>query len=329
MLIEVDALTGEVGQHVVSFYDHDEALALTVGSFLGAGLAAGEAAIVVATPAHRELFDAALEAAGIDLAFARAAGQYVSLDAAELLAAFLVAGQPDPALFDATVGALVRQSATGRPVRVFGEMVALLWDDGAVTAAMALEQLWNATTRVAPFALLCAYPQRALGDSSARREAICMHHNAVVATVQPPTPRRDRAARRFEPTASSAAAARRFVTDQLHGWQLGGLVDAAGLIVSELVGNAVRHSTGRFHVGVLNLPDGVRVTVADLSPQPPTVRTVEETATSGRGMHLIAALARSWGTDVHGGGKTVWAEIAVPELARLTTSARAVDPAQP
>ena len=50
-------LTGHsADNHVVQFYDNEEFLASVVGGFLAAGLAAGEPAVVIATPAHREAF---------------------------------------------------------------------------------------------------------------------------------------------------------------------------------------------------------------------------------------------------------------------------------
>jgi hypothetical protein len=45
-------------------------------------------------------------------------------------------------------------------VRVFGEMVALLWADGDRNGALVLEELWNDLTRRMSFPLLCAYPAR-------------------------------------------------------------------------------------------------------------------------------------------------------------------------
>jgi hypothetical protein len=43
-------------------------------------------------------------------------------------------------------------------VRVFGEMVSLLWDAGLIDAAVELEVLWNELGVQYPFSLLCAYP---------------------------------------------------------------------------------------------------------------------------------------------------------------------------
>jgi hypothetical protein len=145
-------------RHLVEFYETDAGLAGAVARFLAPAMAGPGAALVVATPAHRAAFEEALSASGVDVAGAIAAGRYVSFDAGELLATFLVDGVPDRASFEREVGAVVeRMSAEGRPLRVYGEMVALLWDGGDPASAVALEDLWNEMSSSYDFELLCAY----------------------------------------------------------------------------------------------------------------------------------------------------------------------------
>ncbi|MCW2598810.1 MAG: putative two-component sensor histidine kinase protein [Frankiales bacterium] len=311
MLADLDDIAVEAGQHVVHFYERDENLALAVSSFLGAGLVAGESVLVVATPAHSDAFDAVLVAAGIDVPTARAAGKYRSVDASKGLASFMVDGRPDTERFDASVGATVAElSASGTPVRIYGEMVALLWEQGDVEGAMAVEEQWNDLGRRSLFTLFCAYPSGSVAGTPRGRHRICQHHSAVVAERRSPPAPPDERTRRFEPTVFAAPAARRFVTEALHGWGRHAVLDATELVVSEMVTNAIRHGGRPFRVSVSVLADAVRVSVTDPSPKLPTLRPDDpEVATGGRGLHLIAALARRWGTHVHNGGKTVWAEI--------------------
>jgi anti-sigma regulatory factor (Ser/Thr protein kinase) len=308
MLTVLDDVTVPAGQHVVQFYEREENLALAVSSFLGAGLVAGETALVVATKAHLEAFEAVLTAAGINVCALRASAQLVSFDAEELLGRFIVDQRADAARFQASVGSLVAKLSAGAPLRIYGEMVAVLWDRGDVAAAMELESHWNELARRAPFTLFCAYP---LDVVRAGREAICSHHSAVVAEPRPQPARADEASRRFEPTPFAAPMARRFVNEVLAGWARPALVETADLVVSELVSNAVRHGRQRFTVVLTLWHDSVRVAVVDPSPRLPTVRADDpDVSTGGRGMHLIEAVSRRWGTQVHEGGKTVWAEIA-------------------
>jgi hypothetical protein len=175
-------------EHLVTLYESDDALVARVAEFLAPAVRDGEMAVVVATAAHRAAFRAALAAEGADLERAEASGRFPQLDAAETLATFMVDGAPDPARFREKVGGLIsRAAADGRHVRVYGEMVALLWDAGDVASAIALEDLWNALAVGHEFALLCAYPTSLFtaGGGEPEFTVMCGQHTAVVSTEAP------------------------------------------------------------------------------------------------------------------------------------------------
>ena len=114
---------------------------------------------MVATPAHREELAQRLRGNGLDLSRALAQGKYLALDAAETLAQFLVEGAPDLQRFAQVVSGLVERTVQRhRRVRIFGEMVALLWEQGNREAAVRLEAFWNELGSAIPFELLCTYP---------------------------------------------------------------------------------------------------------------------------------------------------------------------------
>lgn len=174
---------GHLGAHVVQFYESESFLVDSVGSFIAAGLLAGEAAIVIATPEHGAGFDHALAAAGVDVGLARREGRYVSLDAEATLAQFAIGDDVDRDRFLGLLGdAIDRLAAGGRPVRAFGEMVALLWERGAVPAAIRLEELWNELAETRSFSLLCGYPISSSADpAEAERFAdVCARHSSVI-----------------------------------------------------------------------------------------------------------------------------------------------------
>ena len=151
--------------HLVEFYETESFLVDTVAGFLLPALRDGDAAIVVATAEHRDKFEAALDDAGIDVQAAVREGRYLGFDARDVLSRFMVDGAPDPTLFARTVGCVMDEASRGgRSIRVYGEMVALLWDDGDVPSALALEDLWNELSDVRSFELLCAYPMRSFED---------------------------------------------------------------------------------------------------------------------------------------------------------------------
>ena len=93
----------------------------------------------------------------------------------------MVDGTPDPARFrENVVGLLERVSDAGREVRVYGEMVALLWEAGHVSSTIALEDLWNELVAEFGFSLFCGYPISGFDvQSRSAFEHICGQHSAV------------------------------------------------------------------------------------------------------------------------------------------------------
>lgn len=86
--------------------------------------------------------------------------------------------------------------------------------------------------------------------------------------------------------------------------------DAATLMTSELVTNAIQHTRsgdgGEVTVTVIGLPDGVLVEVTDQgSAQAPVVRNDLYTA-AGHGLYLVQQFAAQWGYLRAPAGSTVW-----------------------
>ncbi|MEA2205325.1 MAG: hypothetical protein QOE77_2101 [Blastocatellia bacterium] len=170
-------------EHFVQFYETDAFLLNSVSGFLGTGLSYGDAAIMVGTQAHRDGLSTLLGQHGLDLDGLRTSGQLIVLDAAETLSQFMVNGAPDPVLFREVVGSLVERAAVGRKqVRIFGEMVALLWTEGNSQAAIDLENLWNELQKTHPFILFCGYSLNGLGGESHAQPLmdVCGTHSRVI-----------------------------------------------------------------------------------------------------------------------------------------------------
>ena len=173
------------GSHLVRYYESDVALIGEIGDFFIAGLAAGEPAVVVATPTHRDRIERHLTANGVNVAEARRASRYVALDAAETLARISIDGLPDPVRFGEIVGGAVGRAVSvgsAGQVRAFGEMVALLWADGRRDAAIRLEELWNELATSHRFSLICGYPLTAFGahaDAAAFSAVSGLHTNVL------------------------------------------------------------------------------------------------------------------------------------------------------
>ena len=112
--------------------------------FVVGGILAGDGVVVIASPAYLFSLASRLTQCGIDVPNAIQREQYLTLDAEETLAKFMINGWPDNVLFNNFVTDILRRAkAGGRRVRAFGEMVAVLWAQGNSGATVRLEHLWQ------------------------------------------------------------------------------------------------------------------------------------------------------------------------------------------
>jgi PAS domain S-box-containing protein len=114
----------------------------------------------------------------------------------------------------------------------------------------------------------------------------------------------------FPAEATAVREARARVRETLTAWNLRTLTDTAVLLVSELVTNSLRHAHGPIEVRMVRGPS-LLFEVSDPLADPPRARAVAETDEGGRGMHLVAGSARSWGVRFGPLGKTVWFELPI------------------
>lgn len=170
--------------HSVHIYDRDTEMISRLCGIVSGSLRVGDAALIVATPEHRELLVGELEDTGIDVRNSVREGRYVMLDSAATLASILRKGWPDRRLFDDSVGQMLhttraRARSRNQGVVVFGEMVALLWAEGKKDAALELEAIWNTALNANTFHLHCAYP-RAVFANDMDVSAVCETHTHAV-----------------------------------------------------------------------------------------------------------------------------------------------------
>lgn len=121
----------------------------------------------------------------------------------------------------------------------------------------------------------------------------------------------------LDPTPESVRQAREFTRDGLTAWGLTAMYDDVGLVVSELVTNALRHAftadsrgsrDGLITLGLLRAGGRLTCAVADPGEGAPTPEEAGYTAQGGRGLHLVGAFSDSWNwAPLYGHGKIVWA----------------------
>ncbi|MER5434503.1 SpoIIE family protein phosphatase [Streptomyces sp. NPDC002588] len=117
---------------------------------------------------------------------------------------------------------------------------------------------------------------------------------------------------RFALDPAEVARARAAVREQLHEWGLAKLAYNAGLMVSELVTNAVRHSRRRPVALRLVRGDTLLCEVDDDDHELPTLLSAGPADEAGRGLRVVSTLAREWGTSRTAAGKSVWFELTLP-----------------
>jgi hypothetical protein len=181
-MIQKQKANGSGHFHAVRFYKDSDSLSLMVAGFIGEGLADGEPAIVIATPAHRAAIVRCLQGMSLDVDRLQEAGDLFLLDARQVLASIMVDGTPNAGEFTSTLVPVIERACRGRKdcvVRAYGEMVDVLWKEGRTVAATRLEMLWNDLAASHQFSLLCGY---AMGNfyKDAAVDDICSHHSHVM-----------------------------------------------------------------------------------------------------------------------------------------------------
>src|SRR5688572_30182476 len=168
--------------HAVRFYESDRALARIVAAFLSDGFNAGNPGIVVATPSQRASIIRELSVRSLEVAQLQQSNDLVLLDAHDTLAVFMESGKPDAMKFRDSMCDVIGKVCRGRAdctVRIYGQMVHILWQSGQHDAAIRLEMLWNQLANTHAFSLMCGY---AMGNfyKDANFADICGQHSHVL-----------------------------------------------------------------------------------------------------------------------------------------------------
>jgi anti-sigma regulatory factor (Ser/Thr protein kinase) len=120
-----------------------------------------------------------------------------------------------------------------------------------------------------------------------------------------------RASADFPADLASAGEARTFVGALCRNWGVPGLLLDAEMVVSELVENAVRHSSSGCDVTVELGPRTLTIGVGDHGAKPPRLLRPPPDQPGGRGLLLVDTVSRRWGFEPTTDGKVVWADLAV------------------
>ncbi|MEX2232885.1 MAG: MEDS domain-containing protein [Cyclobacteriaceae bacterium] len=182
----MDVFWGEIApsDHILQIYDDDAEFIDILASYVSSGFNSGESVVIIATPEHLKSLNQRLRDQGYDLFSLTLQDQYIPLNAKETLEQFMINGWPDENLFfHLLTTLLLRARKKVRPVRAFGEMVALLWSQGYSGATVHLEHLWTRFCQLEQFRLFCAYPKVGFTENAvASIIKICGCHNKIIAS---------------------------------------------------------------------------------------------------------------------------------------------------
>lgn len=112
----------------------------------------------------------------------------------------------------------------------------------------------------------------------------------------------------FEAIPAAVSVARRWLRQRLADWSPDG-VEAAQLVVSELVTNVVLHGVGPIGLALGPRAPGIVLEVADRSRAMPVMNRYGSGASTGRGLLLVDGVAKGWGVRACPNGKGVWAVV--------------------
>jgi hypothetical protein len=161
-------------EHVVTFYEHDEALCRAVVEFVLEGLRKGERVVLLTTARHWSAVHAALHASDAAVEDLVSGRQIIFIDAEDVLQDITVDGVIEPNRFRTKL-----QSATADagPFRIFGEVVSLVAARGGLDMALRLEELGGVLTREGQAAVLCAYHLNHIDTVRESVRRIAEHHD--------------------------------------------------------------------------------------------------------------------------------------------------------
>ncbi|MEU0374376.1 SpoIIE family protein phosphatase [Streptomyces sp. NPDC006283] len=114
----------------------------------------------------------------------------------------------------------------------------------------------------------------------------------------------------------SVGPARRQARARLREWGLAVDPFAAELVVSELVTNAIRYGASPITLRMIRGEKTLICEVDDATLAAPYLRHAKAVDEGGRGLHICAILAESWGVHYREDGKTVWAELTAQAVGR-------------
>ncbi|MFF7203386.1 SpoIIE family protein phosphatase [Streptomyces sp. NPDC008141] len=263
---------------------------------------------------------------------------YLVYDPVSRLCTFARAGHPPPVLVRPDGHTQVLDGGAGPPLGLGGlpfeaadmelpeGSLLALYTNGLIEGRRASDDALGRLQRV------LGHPGRTLADSCDEAVAAVRPHraddDAVLLLARTRSLTSDSVATWTLPLDPAiVSTARTLAGRQLASWGLDDLAFTTELMVSELVTNAIRYSTGTVVLRLIRDGDSLLCEVFDNSTTAPHLRRSRDSDEGGRGLLLVAQCSRRWGTRLTATGKAIWAEQPLPApVAAERLSQRPADP---
>ena len=172
-------------RHEVQFCSDDAACVQSLSDFTASTMAAGKAAVVIASESYRARVLEGLSAKNWDVDGAIHGGVLVLQDITERLSRSMLNESLDPARFFNIAGGVIEEAAKAAQrehaprVGVCRECPPALFANGGGPQAVRLEQLWGLIAHTSVLDLLCVYPSAIFEKHNDIFESICAEHSAI------------------------------------------------------------------------------------------------------------------------------------------------------
>jgi len=175
---------GEIApsDHFLQIYESDEIFLDSLEAFANSGFANDDGVIIIATDSHLLALNRRLEK-NYNLNKLKAERQYIPIDAENALSEITNGDNIDEVKFHTLIDKLLSRvnKQRGGMVRVFGELVAILWGQGNRKAVIKLEKLWHELCSSGVLCLFCAYPKSGFRQDAIKSiKDICECHNNIL-----------------------------------------------------------------------------------------------------------------------------------------------------
>ncbi|WP_242546746.1 ATP-binding protein [Amycolatopsis sp. MtRt-6] len=199
----------------------------------------------------------------------------------------------------------VLKLATDAPESVIADIHGLDVDDDNLMSVFTVIALRIGDWPGLPFAVVTDRADH-VAQLATRGANLPVHADVLAAEQARERPSRLRAAQLLAASPHASATARAFVGRTCAQWNVREHVDDALMVATELVENAILHTTSHPRLRLELRPDTFTISVADDDPRQAVLR--ERPKENGLGLRLVAQTAHRWGCSPSwGSGKVVWA----------------------